>query len=347
MLDIRHGLPEGFLGATARDLHRVLDGPTLIYLEGRREPPLFISALLHGNEDVGLLAVQRLLAEHAGQELPRSLVVFIGNVEAARHGVRRLAGEADYNRIWPGETGLTSPEARMAAELTERMRREGLFASVDVHNNTGLNPHYGCINRLEPEFLQLAALFGRTGVYFRYPRGVQSLAFADICPAITLECGKTGQEAGVDHAWEYLRACLHLSEIPDHPVADHDLSLYHTVARVTVPESVSFGFDDQDADISFLGEIDQLNFRHLPPDTLFARLNEQSGPCLRVLDEHGRDVSGRYFVCRDNELRSCRPFMPSMLTRDETIIRQDCLCYLMEQYDWREDREAAQATGTS
>jgi hypothetical protein len=25
--------------------------------------------------------------------------------------------------------------------------------------------------------------------------------------------------------------------------------------------------------------------------------------------------------------------MPSMLTRDEQVIRQDCLCYLMERYN--------------
>jgi hypothetical protein len=25
--------------------------------------------------------------------------------------------------------------------------------------------------------------------------------------------------------------------------------------------------------------------------------------------------------------------MPSMLTRDETVIRQDCLCYIMERYN--------------
>jgi hypothetical protein len=51
---------------------------------------------------------------------------------------------------------------------------------------------------------------------------------------------------------------------------------------------------------------------------------------LLVLDEEGRDVSGDYFEIRGGELRTRRPVTPSMLTLNEQVIRQDCLCYLME-----------------
>ena len=33
----------------------------------------------------------------------------------------------------------------------------------------------------------------------------------------------------------------------------------------------------------------------------------------------------------DSELRLRVPMMPSMLTRNEVVIRQDCLCYFMER----------------
>jgi hypothetical protein len=52
---------------------------------------------------------------------------------------------------------------------------------------------------------------------------------------------------------------------------------------------------------------------------------------LLVLDEDGREVTERYFEIRRGELRTRRPVMPSMLTLDEQVIRQDCLCYLMER----------------
>ncbi len=53
MLQELHTLPAGLLETTPRDLEAVLGGPTLIHLPGDREPPLFISVLLHGNEPVG------------------------------------------------------------------------------------------------------------------------------------------------------------------------------------------------------------------------------------------------------------------------------------------------------
>ena len=48
-----YALPEGFLDTSARDLHRVLPGPTLIHLPGRRTPELFVSVLLCKNDYPG------------------------------------------------------------------------------------------------------------------------------------------------------------------------------------------------------------------------------------------------------------------------------------------------------
>jgi succinylglutamate desuccinylase len=135
---------------------------------------LFVSVLLHGNETTGWQAVRQLLRCYRERELPRSLSLFIGNVRAARYGQRRLDGQPDYNRIWgPGST----PEHAMAEAVLRQMRQRGVFASVDIHNNTGTNPHYACVNYLDPSTLHLATLFGRTVLYFRRPEGVQSMAF--------------------------------------------------------------------------------------------------------------------------------------------------------------------------
>jgi hypothetical protein len=54
-----------------------------------------------------------------------------------------------------------------------------------------------------------------------------------------------------------------------------------------------------------------------------------------VNDEQGRDLAARYLEEEDGELRLRVPVMPSMLTCDALIIRQDCLGYLMERYDHR------------
>jgi hypothetical protein len=72
MLTVLDSLPEGLLACEATDLHRVLDGPTLIHLPGRRPEPLFVSVLLHGNEVTGWQAARELLQEYQQRELPRA-----------------------------------------------------------------------------------------------------------------------------------------------------------------------------------------------------------------------------------------------------------------------------------
>ena len=212
------------------------------------------------------------------------------------------------------------------------MRARRPFASIDIHNNTGLNPHYACVNRLEQPFLRLATLFSRTVIYFLRPRGVQSLAFAELCPAVTVECGKAGNPHNTAHALEYLDACLHLAEFNPHAVSPHDIDLYHTVATVTVREGVSFGFDAADRELSLAGDLDRFNFQDLAPGTVWGRQPPGRALALMATDEAGRDVSAHFFRLEaDGRISQQAPATPSMLTLDGRVIRQDCLCYLMER----------------
>jgi hypothetical protein len=52
---------------------------------------------------------------------------------------------------------------------------------------------------------------------------------------------------------------------------------------------------------------------------------------VEAKDENGEDVSERFFELKGNELMFKRPTMPSMMTLNERVIKQDCLCYLMER----------------
>ncbi len=336
MLTVLDRVPAGLLHASARTLHTLLPGPTLIHLPGRRASPLFVSVLLHGNEDTGLAAVQAVLARYVDRELPRALSLFVGNVDAARHGVRRLSGQPDLNRVWPtadveGACVPQSPEAAMAREVVAQMRARNVFASIDIHNNTGLNPHYACVRELSKDFLHLATLFSRIVVYFETPLGTQTGAFAQLCPAVTLECGKPGNSSGEAHAAEFVDALLHLDHFPLHPAPAHDIDLYRTVGLVRVRDEVSFAFDSAPVQVQFVPELDHLNFRDLAPGTRIAHVRDCTVP-LQVLDDDGRDVTDRYFQVLDGVLRITRASMAAMLTTNAEIIRQDCLCYLMERH---------------
>ncbi|MBK7955074.1 MAG: succinylglutamate desuccinylase/aspartoacylase family protein [Candidatus Accumulibacter sp.] len=330
MLTVRQTLPERFLDTPAGELHRLLPGPTLIHLPGRRRTPLFVSVLLHGNEDTGVVALQNLLRAYARRPLPRALSLLVGNVAAARAGLRRLDQQPDYNRVWPGaERHTDSPEYAAMREVYDRMQARGVFASIDIHNNTGLNPHYAVVNRLDQEALHLALLFSRTVVWFRGLAGTQTTAFSSLCPALTIECGKPGRAANEAHATSFIEACLHLAQFPAHSVRESDIDLYHTVATVRVPPQTSFGFGDALADVDFDPQLDHMNFRQLDPGTVFGHTRLQLP--IDVRDEGGQDVTAEFFDCSEGMIRLRRAATPAMLTLDERVVRQDCLCYLMER----------------
>lgn len=324
-------LPDGLLDARPETLLSILQEPTLINLPGKNAAPLFVSVLLHGNEPTGLMAVQALLKKYENQQLTRSLSLFFGNITAASQNLRRLDGQPDYNRIWPGTEEPDCAEAEMAKEIVSLMKKRNVFASVDIHNNTGLNPHYACVNRLDNQFLQLASLFGRLVVYFIRPKGVQSMAFAEICPAVTLECGRPGQQHGVDHAFRYLDSCLHMTELPRHQILPQNIDLFHTVAQVRIEDEVNFSFNQVDTDFLLNLDIELMNFTEIYPGTVFGVSQNKAQMPLIARDEHGNIVTDEFFSIRNGKVQVNRATMPSMLTLDERVIKQDCLCYLMER----------------
>ncbi len=336
-------LPETLLELPASALYQVLDGPSLVHIEGRRKRPLVVGILQHGNEDTGWEAVRRLLKSHyLTDELPRSLLLFIGNVEAARHRVRRLDHQPDFNRCWPGASGTDPAAEGMFRNLMDRILEYDPWACVDIHNNTGLNPHYAAVNRVHPEHLRLAACFSSTVVYFTRPAGTMSHAFSAHIPASTLECGQAGDIHGTDHTMAFLETLLHLEDLFALPLDSDEVQLFHMRATVKVPEEVLFGFGAVPTDLALRDDLDSLNFRELPAHTCFGSVINGTEQPVRAIDIRGRDVTRYYFHVEDGELRTARALMPSMLTLDRRVIRQDCLCYLMERLKYDVDVEPAE-----
>ena len=328
MLNETDSLPPGLLDAKAEQLLELLGAPTLIHLEGKNRQPLFISTLLHGNETTGLHAIQQLLQAYESRPLPRSISLFIGNVSAAAVNQRRLESQPDYNRIWPGSHHADCAETDMMKTVSNIMRRRKPFASIDIHNNTGRNPHYACVNILNPHCLQVAGMFGGTVVYFTSPKGVQSAAFSDFCPAVVLECGQSGEADGITHSGDFIQSVLELDKIPsDHPA---HISLFHTVARIAVPEMFSLG-DGGEADIHLSHELESRNFDQLDAGSVFAGIRSGSAAHLAVTNESNEDVSDEYLEIVGERVVLKKNVTLSMYTTDERAIRNDCLCYLMEQ----------------
>lgn len=330
MLNIIDELSDEILALPAHRLHEKLPGPTLVHIQGDREPEIFLSVLLHGNENTGWEVVKNILNKYREHPLPRSLTIFIGNIEAARFKQRKLENQSDYNRVW-GEGD--SDEHIIMQSVLNIMRKRDIFVSIDIHNNNGLNPHYACINKLDRHYLKLAREFSRMIIYFIRPLGVQSLAFANMCPSVTLECGQPGDEYGIQLTTQYVDKILQMESLSTDENIEKNIDLYHTVGIIKIPEEINFSFDGENADIEFINGIEKLNFEEIMSDNLLAHVKDNLSKPLIVLDEEGRDIFDQYFYIKDKSLYTKKTLVPAMLTTVINIIRQDCLCYLMERYD--------------
>ena len=173
----------------------------------------------------------------------------------------------------------------------------------------------------------LAAKFSDIAVYFTDPKGVQSSAFADFCPSVVLECGQASDRSGEDHALSYIENILEMDSLS---AGDSDnLMLYHTVARVTVPKTVSIG--DSTKDICLNPQLEEKNFHQIQPGTEFASVNSAKDKLIIVNSESHEDITDEYMEIRDNRILFKKPITLAMYTTNERAIRQDCACYLMEE----------------
>ena len=330
-LNILKAPPPNLFDTPANGLARLLGGPTLLHLSGAEPTPLFVSVLLHGNEHSGWHAVCDVFKQL--EALPRSLLLFIGNVDAAQAGVRTLPDQTDYNRVWRGHVG---PEREWADELLDYVATESPFAAFDVHNNTGRNPHYSVLTNLEPASKGLAGLFSDKAVYIEEPDTVLSRALQNMCPSIAVEVGPIDDQASDARTLELLLAALCLENIPDDP--GDALKLHQAVARVHVPDHVRFDFVGElppqataTDDLLITGGIEAVNFHEIDAGFEFGYSRVPLPQALRVLDPAHNDVTSDYLHLSNGHVQLRQPVIPAMFTTDRQVIRQDCLCYFMQR----------------
>ena len=79
-------------------------------------------------------------------------------------------------------------------------------------------------------------------------------------------------------------------------------------------------------------QIDRFNFRDVPRGTVLASIRSDANAVLDVKDVSGQDALERFFAIENQTLIAAAPLIPSMLSTNADLIRQDCLCYLMERY---------------
>ncbi len=328
-LHVLHTPPADLYATPADRLAERLPGPTLLYLQGAQDPPLFLSVLLHGNETSGWDALRSVLA--SARPLPRSVMLFVGNVEAAARCVRSLPGQVDFNRIWRGKHADTT----LVSALLSQLAAQPLFAALDIHNNTGRNPHYSVITQITPQTLGLAYLFSDKAVLVEEPDSVLTRAVQAYCPATTVEVGPVNDPQSVTRTIDLLERYLRLETVPQE--RPDNLTLLRSLARVHVVDNVEFDFADAaDAarlskdDLVLTAGMEAVNFHPVLAGTEFGFTRKPLHRALKVLDPEHRDVTAEFLREEHGDISLTRQVIPAMYTTDRDVIRQDCLCYFME-----------------
>ncbi len=326
-------LPQGLLDLPANKLYTKIDNHTLVHLKGKIKRPVFISVLQHGDEYTGWDALKDYLNNHQ-HVLPRSISILFGNVDAARHNVRHLENQPDFNRIWPCHLTFDSPYAKTMQEITDIMEKREPFASVDIHNNSGRNPHYSGINSLNAEFINLASLFSDTMIYFTSPAGIQSTAFSKFCPSVTIECGLSGASDGTEQTHTFLELLHSQSNLLHVPGILEHQKVYKIFASVKVKEEIDISFEQHHHGFMLVKDLDVLNFQQIPSGEQFGRLSKQLADLntmpFVVLDENNQPIDTDYFKLDGDKIICNKSFVPSMITQSIKAIRDDCLCYIMQ-----------------
>jgi hypothetical protein len=337
MFDRLDYFPNELYNCNPEDIYKVLKKPTLIELKAdvsaSRQNPIFISVLMHGNETSGFEILKRFLQKHI-HSLSRPLMIFIANIEATKEGLRHLETQPDYNRVCRGTELSDFKEIDMMEQIEAIVESKKPFLSIDFHNNTGTNPNYACISRLEEEHINLASMFSAIVVYFTKPQGVLSLSLSKICPSITCECGLSMSEDGINNSLVLLERCFTLDDLKQKKNLKKNLNIFHTFAKVKISQDCNVSIGNSSADISFLDNFDDMNFTKLSSSTTIALLKKPMDSIIEVTNENGENITNDIFYVKNSELKTKKQLIPSMLTPNIKIMKDDCLCYLMEGLEY-------------
>ena len=328
MLHYLSEVPAGLNQANTSELINFLKGATVINVpsDNIHLPPVFISILLHGNEETGWLVIRELLQKY-DNKFPRPTSILFGDLVAANASLRRFEDRADMNRIWhDGSTGTLSASLW---ELRQQLKQQKVAYAIDIHNTNGDNPPHAICVKKENNLDAIDFATGFSGIVLTYSLKLLTCmeAFAPICPTVTLECGKSGTTEGLTLAIEFVDAVL--NDKPLSPKANPQF--YKVSARLQKKADQRVDFGEGIGEIIFPKDADKLNFTTIPAGSEIAKLKNACNKPFIALDYNGNDVADKYLNQTQTKIVAKTDLMPAMIVPDRQIVNLDCLFYLLEQ----------------
>jgi hypothetical protein len=175
-------------------------------------------------------------------------------------------------------------------------------------------------------------MFSDKIVYFTEPSEVQSMAFSKICPSITIEAGRSKEEAGIETLIEKIDQLFKLDNFPK-GIDRASLNVFHTTSRMMFTQDATLDFDmkaDSKNDFSFVSNIDDHNFLEVEKGELIGFVNNRAS--FYIEKAPLEDLFDEYFEVKEGKLFARQSFIPAMISKDIQIIKDDCFGYIMERF---------------
>lgn len=308
-----------------------LGGPASLFIQGAdTERTRAVVTLLHGNEPSGMFAIHRLLRE--GLEPATNLLLVLVSVEAALleplFRYRAYPSERDMNRSF--NPPYSDCAGRIANQLLQLLEEHKPEAVLDVHNTSGKSPSFAVSTQQGWPHESLAAIFTERLVITQLRMGSLMEQSKPEMPVLTVECGGAQEQSAHDLAYrgllEYF-TCKQLFHV-EHGL---DMDIYHDPVRLELEQGLHLAFASSPVlgvDITLLDQVDQFNFRPVPPGTLLGWVRSPEVlDRLRLADAKGNNRFDQFFELCGNKLQTNAPQKLFMVTTRPDIALSDCLLY--------------------
>lgn len=331
-------IPDFFFELNQKNILDHLEEMTLFYHEGDKEETVLLSTMLHGNETSGLFAIQKYLKNMMGMEGSPSFLILLGNPKAFHENKRLIPGQLDRNRIWQLHGGHR--DHKLSKEVINKVVNYPLIFSVDIHNNTGKNPYFCCVNRLDRKTLGLASLFNADALFFEDPDNAFSTYIGRFCPSVTLECGMSGDDLGVEKAIKFFEESVKLSGSTEFQDKKFKNNVFKSFGKFKLNSSTNIRFIDRDSKekldlqgdgVAFFNDLEKFNLKILPKGEklgyIFGDVEQ-----VKTVSEFDEDLFDDLFLLNKNsELVVKDDFYAAMVTKDIEVAKADCFFYFLKK----------------
>ncbi len=320
---------ESLLGKDAIEFLHNLNGPTWIDIPGKdMTSRRAVVTLLHGNEPSGIKAVHTLLKQKVVPAV--HLGIMIASVDAASYDPpfshRYIPGERDLNRCF--SPPYSDDQSLLAENILERLAEFEPEAVIDTHNTSSHSEPFCVAVNNDVATLELASLFADSLIVLDQTLGTLLEQVNQDIPTVTVEFGGFADPDADSLALKTLRHFMTADRVNGHETSSlrmlsNPLRL-ETEHHLTVTYSASI---DEQADLTIVNTIDQLNFRTISPGTTLGWFAPHQHRNLVARDANGTDMFEVYFDQTDGLLRTRESMTIFMATTDPGVANNDCLLY--------------------